>query len=406
MCPRPTRDPARESLYALHSTDLPEPLPHLSESRTMTKNILKALRAASATLLFSASVLPQSVSAGESGGNAWIFAFGVLAVIATGAFVAIFMKRRESARRRQEEMKQAAMYRLKASKAGSYGSENRVSKPSQASDSAASNPSLHGIDIDDVKEKMERIRFERLPINRFESLDAARPFTALPVGDEEELLSAIDESDVEFVNDEAVREAAIDTISAYKTRNSVEALSQVALYDISSALRSKAVGILAEFDHMSVFETIILTCADPSREVRAAGARALFRVSFSRANAWLLVCECSDRFRVTQVAKAALEADFVNRSLERLVHEDIHYVHEAVALLSLLIKAEETDDIFEYLRTGEDTNVKWAILKVFSVSAEDSVFEKLGRAVDEGAIGSDIEKDARKALEMFGLIAA
>ncbi|MEO6051318.1 MAG: hypothetical protein ABIP78_08305 [Pyrinomonadaceae bacterium] len=74
-------------------------------------------------------------------------------------------------------------------------------------------------------------------------------------------------------------------MTAFRTRNSVEALSQIALYDLSSNLRSKAVATLTDFDHESVFEAILLACADPTREVRAASARGVFRLNFDRADA-------------------------------------------------------------------------------------------------------------------------
>ncbi len=74
------------------------------------------------------------------------------------------------------------------------------------------------------------------------------------------------------------------------------------MYDISSNLRSKAVSVLADFDHESVFETVLLCCADPTREVRAAAARALFNLSFERSDSWARIAQCDDEFRMVQAA--------------------------------------------------------------------------------------------------------
>ncbi len=43
-------------------------------------------------------------------------------------------------------------------------------------------------------------------------------------------------------------------MAVFKAENSVEVLSQVALEDLSSNLRSKVVSILGDFDHESLFE--------------------------------------------------------------------------------------------------------------------------------------------------------
>ena len=135
-------------------------------------------------------------------------------------------------------------------------------------------------------------------------------------------MSAVEQTHEEFEEDEEIRELSVRILAAFKTRNSVEALSEVALYDLSSNLRSKAVTILSEFDHESVFETVLLACADPTREVKAAAARSLFRLSFDRANAWTRIADSDEEGRMRQIARAAIEADLVNRTLERLVHED------------------------------------------------------------------------------------
>ena len=144
----------------------------------------------------------------------------------------------------------------------------------------------------------------------------ARPFMQLPISNDDALLSAIEQTQDEFEEDESVRELAVRILARFETKNSVESLSQVALYDLSSTLRSKAVGILSDFDHESVFETLLLACADPTREVRAAAARGLFRLSFDRSDCWMRIAESNDEFRMRHAARAAIAGDLVERSFD------------------------------------------------------------------------------------------
>jgi hypothetical protein len=153
----------------------------------------------------------------------------------------------------------------------------------------------------------------------------------------------------------------------FRNRNSVEALSQVALYDLSSSLRVKSLMTLSEFDHESVFEPILLACADPTREVRAAAARCLTKLSFNRADAWARITELKDTWRLKQCAKAAVESGLVERSFDRLTHNDYKHVYEAFALIALLIKADETELVLDKLENHPDMNVRMAILHIIKV---------------------------------------
>ncbi len=73
-----------------------------------------------------------------------------------------------------------------------------------------------------------------LPIFSVTKLDLSRPFDQLPLSSDAALISAIEQTQDEFEEDETVRELAVRILNAFKTRNSVEALSQVALYDLSA----------------------------------------------------------------------------------------------------------------------------------------------------------------------------
>ncbi|MCO6511626.1 MAG: hypothetical protein J5I65_12625 [Aridibacter famidurans] len=362
----------------------------------MKKTFLSSAVSISATaLIVSPGVFAQS-SANSGGGGSllWVFLVGMIVALAVGGVIAWRMNQKELASTTAGIKDHGFGPDKKTPGSGGVVQRSERKRGSRSSDSATSNPSLHGIDIDDVKDKMEKIRFQRLPINRIDSLKTPRAFSALPAGDEEELLKAIEESDVEFVESEEVRDAALDVLAGFRTRNSVDAIAQMAIYDLSSTLRSKAVGILADIDHESVFESVILSCADPTREVRAAGAKALFKLSFNRADAWLRLAESADSYRVSQAAKAAIEADFVGRSLERLVHKDVSYAGEALALLALLIRAGETDELLDYLLLGDKKDVKLALLRVFKIVGDEASIEKLRALVDSESLVDDVLAEA------------
>ena len=235
------------------------------------------------------------------------------------------------------------------------------------------------LDTKVFQEKMRKLQYSQLPINSFSKLAPAKRYTPLSDSDDPALISAIEQANDEYEEDEAVRELALKVLAAFKNQNAVEAVSQMALYDLSSNIRSKAVAALADFDHESVFEPILLACADPTREVRAAAARGLFSLGFDRAHAWKRLIEANDVFRLTQAARAAIASDIVSRSFERLIHEDSKVAYEAFALVALLIKASETKEIFEAIEGHKDERVKFALLHVLRVQKDERTIEELTR---------------------------
>lgn len=245
-----------------------------------------------------------------------------------------------------------------------------------------------------------------LPIFSVTRLELARPFDALPISDDEDLLTAIEQAYDEFEEDEEVRELAIRILTAFKTRNSVEALSQVALYDLSANLRSKAVTVLSEFDHESVFETILLANADPTREVRAAAARGLTKLNFDRADAWTRIAETGEEGRIMQSARAATESGFVGMSFDRLIHPDRRHAYEAFTLMALLIKAGETDKIFGVLESHKDLIVRRAILHVIKITKDQQTLEKLCHLLEENKLPIEFQEEVDKTIEEIGFVTA
>ncbi|MFM9903875.1 MAG: HEAT repeat domain-containing protein [Pyrinomonadaceae bacterium] len=253
-------------------------------------------------------------------------------------------------------------------KAGAAGRKVKVA-PSKSAGSDETNP-----DIKMFQEKMRKLQYAQLPINSFSHLTPSKKFEILPVSDDPSLLNAIEQASEEFEEDESIRDLSVKILTAFRTQNSVDALTQIALYDLSSNLRSKAVSTLTDFDHESVFEAILLACADPTREVRAAAARGLFRLNFDRSDAWKRIIETEDSFRMRHAARAAIEAGIAGKAFERLVHEDLKVSYEAFVLVALLIKSGETEELFEAIKTHKDERVKFALLHVLkSIKDERSL---------------------------------
>ncbi|MGI9056226.1 MAG: HEAT repeat domain-containing protein [Pyrinomonadaceae bacterium] len=259
---------------------------------------------------------------------------------------------------------------------------------------------------ENFEKKLENLQFSQLPISRFERLAMARPFRHLPISNDDALLSAIEQTQDEFEEDESVRELAVRILARFETKNSVESLSQVALYDLSSTLRSKAVGILSDFDHESVFETLLLACADPTREVRAAAARGIFRLNFDRADCWMRIAESNDEFRMRHAARAAIAGELVERSFIRLVGNDEKAAFEVMALIVLLIKSGETKEVFEALENHPNQNIRKAILHILKITKEHNALEGLYNLLESDKLSEESRLEIDKLVEEIGLVPA
>lgn len=253
---------------------------------------------------------------------------------------------------------------------------------------------------------LDKSKFDNLPISGFNEIEPAKDFDKLPLANDAALVSAIEQTQDEYEEDEEIRTLAVRILAAFRNRNSIEALTQVALYDLSSNLRSKAVLILADFDHESTFEAILLACADPTREVRAAAAKALFSVSFDRGNAWTRIAETDDNFRMIQSARAAIASDLVDRSIDRLVHPDHKYAYEAFALIALLIKAGEIKEIFDAIENHRDKQVKLAILHVIKIAGDERTLPHLFTYVERNSLPEDLGNAVNEVIKSFNLVAA
>lgn len=237
-----------------------------------------------------------------------------------------------------------------------------------------------------------------LPICQIRELTSPRAIEDLPQAYDDGLVAAIDEVRDDSDADSEFRAIALRVLAGFKTRNSIEALSQIALYDLSTNLRAKAVAILADFDHQSVFETIVLSCADPSREVRAAGARALFKVTFDRGDEWARFALAEDKYLCRQVARAAIEAGLAERSFDRLTLRDEKSVYEAFALVYLMVKAGETAKIFEAIANHRDIKIRVALLHIIKAANVAEVIPPLSAFIAAEPMSSVVADKAREVL--------
>jgi hypothetical protein len=249
-----------------------------------------------------------------------------------------------------------------------------------------------------AKNLIESPEINNLPICEITELSRPRPIEGLANSEDAGLLAAIDEVHDDSEADSEFRLIALRVLAGFKTRNSIEALSQIALYDLSTNLRAKAVGMLANFDHPSVFETIVLSCADPSREVRAAGARALFKITFDRGDEWARVALAEDKYLRRQIARAAIEAGLAERSFDRLTLRDEKSVYEAFALVYLMIKAGETEKIFEAIANHRDLKIRVALLHILKVANVAEVIPPLSAFIAAEPISSVVGDKAREVL--------
>ena len=229
----------------------------------------------------------------------------------------------------------------------------------------------------------------------FWQLTTPQPIKPLPsVAHDESVIDALEQLK-EDDDDEMMRSLAIRVLTAAKTQESIEGLSQVALYDSSARHRIEAIMALAAFDHELVFEPILLAGADPSREVRAAAARALSRLSFDRSDAFVRVIGSHDVERLRLAALACVESGFAARAFERLSSSDGKQSYEAFAILTLLTKADEFRPILQTIAEHPSVQVRLATVKVL----HNLNSSKMTPALYDLSLKEDLPEEVKNALK-------
>ncbi|HEX3559766.1 MAG TPA: HEAT repeat domain-containing protein [Pyrinomonadaceae bacterium] len=190
-------------------------------------------------------------------------------------------------------------------------------------------------------------------------------------------------------------------LAQFQVRRAVEALAAMARHDSEPAVRSAAVTSLGLINHESVFAPVIIALADDSREVRAAAARALSRVSFDRADAYVRVIESTDGETLAEVAEACIKAGLSAQAINRLASEDRRQAYEAFSLLSLCAKAGQTQPILDTIECHRDIEVRLACIRLLDISAQPELGERLALIAGNGGVP---ERVRRAILETVGRV--
>jgi HEAT repeat protein len=173
--------------------------------------------------------------------------------------------------------------------------------------------------------------------------------------------------------DAEARAAAAQTLALYRVGRAVSGLKLMASSDVEPAVRAAAVASLGAIDHESVFSAVLIALADEARDVRAAAARALSRLSFDRADAYVRVIETSDAEELAEVARACIKTGMAAQALDRVASEDRRQAYESFSLLSLLAKANQAQPILEVIERHTDINTCLVAIQLLGNSGHPDI---------------------------------
>jgi HEAT repeat protein len=201
-------------------------------------------------------------------------------------------------------------------------------------------------------------------------------------------LERLDSADVE------ARVAAAQQLAQFQVQRSVVALTALAANDRDAAVRAAAVTSLGNIGHESVFPSVLISMADEAREVRAAAARALSRLNFDRADAYVRVLETADGETLRHLASACVGAGLANQALSRLASEDRRQAYEAFSLLSLVAKGGQSDLIVRVVEEHQDLNMRLAAARLLGLMGDAELDARLRRV----ALGANAPEKLRTAI--------
>jgi HEAT repeat protein len=231
--------------------------------------------------------------------------------------------------------------------------------------------------------------------NIVEEITHLEPVSAveeLPEGSDDpafaQALVALESQDVDE------RSQALKTLVQFPVQSSVGAITLVARNDPEAAMRSQAISGLAAINHESVFPAVLLGLSDETREVRAAAARSLSRLSFDRADAYVRVIESGNEETIRNVATACVQAGIVSQNLDRLASSDHRQAYEAFTLICLLAKAKVSEPILNAISDHPNIDVRLKAVHLLACTREPEVFEQLR----ELAVRDGMREDVKTAL--------
>jgi HEAT repeat protein len=213
------------------------------------------------------------------------------------------------------------------------------------------------------------------------------------------LASALESAESEYAE---TRVGAAQHLAQFQVKRAVEALNALARRDSESAVRSAAVTSLGLINHESVFVAVIAALADEAREVRAAAARAMSRLSFDRADAYVRVIESADEEALRDVAQAAVKAGLTAQAISRLASEDRRQAYEAFSLLTLCAKAGEAQPILDTVECHRDIEVRLTCIRLLGLSMRPELGEQLMRIGSNGGVPERVRRAIVETVESVG----
>lgn len=180
------------------------------------------------------------------------------------------------------------------------------------------------------------------------------------------------------------RAEGLKMLAQFAVRESVAALARVARRDAKPNLRALAIASLAAINHESVFPAVLIGMADESREVRAAAARALSRLSFDRADAYTRVIETDDAETLRDVAQACVKSGVASQAIDRLASTDRRHAYEAWSLVSLLAKADVLEPIMAAIVNHPRVDVRVGAVRLLGTIGIATVLQELQELALDG----------------------
>jgi HEAT repeat protein len=233
---------------------------------------------------------------------------------------------------------------------------------------------------------------------------SAETYEELPDYIEDETLrSALERVGSEYAESRVV---AAHNLAQFQVRRAVEALAALARNDSEPAVRSAAVTSLGLINHESVFVHVIAALADDAREVRAAAARAMSRLSFDRADAYVRVIETADTAALRDVALACVKAGLAAQAISRLGSEDRRQAYEAFSLLTLCARAGEVQPILDTVECHRDIEVRMTCIRLLGLSFQPELGEQLMRIASNGGVPERVRRAIVETVENGGQPAA
>jgi hypothetical protein len=194
------------------------------------------------------------------------------------------------------------------------------------------------------------------------------------------------------------RAEALKTLAEFRVQSSVDSISRLARHDAEPNLRSMAIANLGLIDHESVFAAVLIGMADEAREVRAAAARALNRLSFDRADAYVRVIETSDDDTIQNVAQACIQAGIVSQNLDRLASSDHRQAYETFSLICLLAKANLNDPILDAISDHANMDVRLKAVHLLASTGHPDTFEQLRQLAVRDGVGEEVKTALLEAM--------